>query len=247
MQLEQMQPDHLTEETVAEYLRDHPDFFLHRSELVDQLAISHQQKGAVSLVEVQMRRQRQRIEELEEEITQLMSLAAKNDRTFHLLMDLQQSLLRCHSFDDLAQSIEDYSQKIGLKSHLLLLNLPELRRLDIKRSISNETFKRFLTNHLNGKDAYLGRLRRKDRHDLFGRELFASEEMSELGSYVILPLVQRTPIGLLAFSSQEGGHFQPEMDTLFLRHLASLVTFMIRHIVLEPEEEMTTLSCANES
>ncbi|TVO37138.1 DUF484 family protein [Vibrio algivorus] len=239
-----MQADHLTAETVAEYLKDNPDFFLHRPELVDRLAISHQQQGAVSLVEVQMRRQRQRIEELEEDITQMMSLAAKNDRTFHQLMDLQKSLLACQSIEALDQEIMQYSRKIGLKSHLLLLD-----HVNSNWNLSHDTYQRFSTNHLNGKDAYLGRLNRQDRYALFGGDRFANNEMSELGSYVVLPLAAHSKkLGLLAFSSQEGGHFQPEMDTLFLRHLTELVTFMVQLLDEQMESNQPeTLSCANES
>lgn len=239
-----MQADHLTAETVAEYLKDHPDFFLHRPELVEKLAFSHHQQGAVSLVEIQMRRQRQRIEELEEEITHMMSLAAKNDRTFHQLMTLQQTLLTCSSLSSLDQHIQQYSQQVKLKSHLLLLNHD-----NSKWALDSETFTRFRTNHLNGKSAYLGRLNRQDRQALFGGDCFASNELSELGSYVILPLNQHQPMGLLAFSSQEGGHFQPEMDTLFLRHVAVLVTFMVQHLNQTTDEQTATkaLSCANES
>ena len=77
-----VEADALTAEVVAEYLRDNPDFFQDRKDLVDRLAINNVEQGAVSLVEIQLKRQRQRIEELEEEITGLMSLAANNDRTF---------------------------------------------------------------------------------------------------------------------------------------------------------------------
>lgn len=239
-----MQPDHLTAETVAEYLKDNPDFFQHRPELVERLSFSHQQQGTVSLVEIQMRRQRQRIEELEEEITHMMSLAAKNDRTFHQLMDLQKSLLACESIKVLAQSIMQYSYNIGLKSHLLLLE-----HSNSDWHLSRDTYQRFTTNHLNGKDAYLGRLNRQDRYALFGGDRFANNDMSELGSYVILPLTAHNePLGLLAFSSQEGGHFQPEMDTLFLRHLTELVAFMVKQLGEQAEpSDVNRLSCANES
>ncbi|HBV76531.1 MULTISPECIES: DUF484 family protein [Vibrio] len=239
-----MQPDHLTAETVAEYLKDNRDFFQERPELVERLSFSHQQQGAVSLVEIQMRRQRQRIEELEEDITQLMSLAAKNDRTFHQLMDMQQQLLACDSLFQLNELMTEHTQKMGLKAHLLLLN-----QVDNSWHLSSETYKRFLTNHLNGKDAYLGRLNRHDRHALFGGDRFAKDELAELGSYVVLPLHhQSSSLGLLAFSSQEGGHFQPEMDTLFLRHLSSLVAFLVANFDQEMiNQPVKTLNCANES
>lgn len=239
--------DNLTAEIVADYLKDHPDFFADRGRLLDRLSISHPQQGAVSLVEIQMRRQRQKIEELEEDITQLMSLAAKNDRTFHQLMDLQQQLLRCDSLTQLVEALDGYSNAIGLKSHIFLLD-----QNHNKWALESETYQRFMTNHLNGKQAYLGRLNRHDRHALFGGERFHNDELSELGSYVILPLVRKDALGLLAFSSQEGGHFQPEMDTLFLRHLCALVAFLVVSINENKEVESASvsvekLSCVNES
>ncbi|GAL16210.1 protein of unknown function DUF484 [Vibrio astriarenae] len=79
--MSQVEANALTAEVVTEYLRDHSDFFLSRPELVERLALPHQDQGAVSLVHVQLQRQRQRIEELEEEITALMSLARQNDQT----------------------------------------------------------------------------------------------------------------------------------------------------------------------
>ncbi|MBD1576433.1 DUF484 family protein [Vibrio sp. S11_S32] len=240
-----MAADNLTAEIVADYLKDHPDFFADRGRLLDRLSISHQQQGAVSLVEIQMRRQRQKIEELEEDITQLMSLAAKNDRTFHQLMDLQQQLLRCDSLSQLVTALDGYANNIGLKSHIFLLD-----QQYNKWALEAETHQRFITNHLNGKQAYLGRLNRNDRHALFGGDRFASDELSELGSYVILPLVRKESLGLLAFSSQEGGHFQPEMDTLFLNHLCALVAFLVVSITQEDDAEINSvekLSCVNES
>ncbi|MFV0488335.1 MAG: DUF484 family protein, partial [Vibrio fluvialis] len=59
--MSQLEADALTAEVVAEYLKDHPDFFSHRPDLVDRLALPHQEMGSVSLVHIQMARQRQRI------------------------------------------------------------------------------------------------------------------------------------------------------------------------------------------
>ncbi len=216
--MSQLEADALTAEIVAEYLKDHPDFFKHRPELVDRLALPNQQSGSVSLVHVQMSRQRQRIEELEEEITTLMSLAANNDRTFHEFMELQEQILKCTCLADVCGLIEDRARALNLTGYIRLLD-----NQDVNYSLTKEQWSRFSTNHFNGKSAYLGRLRKADRHLLFGEELFAPE----MGSYVVLPLIRRQPQGVLAFASEDGGHFQPSMDTLFLRHLAFVVSHLI--------------------
>ena len=210
--------DALTAQIVEDYLRDHPDFFVERPELVDRLSLPHQQMGSVSLVHIQLARQRQRIEELEEEITTLMSLAASNDKTFHEFMDLQDKLLHSESLVEAFAALQQMARQLGLTAFIRLLD-----PLDSEYAISREHWQRFAINHFNGKDAYLGRLRKADRNLLFGDD----ESAPELGSYVVLPLVKQHPLGILAFASDDGGHYQPCMDTLFLRHLALVLAHMI--------------------
>jgi len=213
-----IQADALTAEVVAEYLRDNPDYFIERPELVDRLSLPHQDLGAVSLVHVQMSRQRQRIEELEEEITALMSLAANNDKTFHEFMELQEQILQCTQSIDVVKAIEEKGKKLGLTAYVRLID-SEVPRYQL----SLEQYQRFATNHFNGKSAYLGRMRKTDRQALLGENTAAPE----MGSYVVLSLKKNGVQGILAFSSEDGGHFQPHMDTLFLRHLALVVSHLI--------------------
>jgi hypothetical protein len=211
------EPDSLTAEVVAKYLNDFPDFFLHRQNLVEKLTLPTQEQGAISLVEVQLQRQRQRIADLEEEITQLMSLASSNDRTFYEFMDLQEQVLKSNSISELIRKVSDKARELKLGSHILLKNSPNQ-----SHQISQENLQLFATNHFNGKEAYLGRLRKSDRELLFG-----DTPVPELGSYVVLPLRKATLLGVLVFSSEDGGHFQPHMDTLFLRHLSLVMSHLI--------------------
>ncbi|USD65367.1 DUF484 family protein [Vibrio sp. SCSIO 43136] len=228
--------DALTAEVVAQYLQDHPDFFQTRSELVSSLQIPHQQQGAVSLVEIQMRRQRQRIEELEEEITTLMSLAASNDRTFHDFMQLQEQILQCDYLEEAITCVTKTAVKLGLQGWVKLLDSAESRH-----QLSTETYQRFAMNHFNGKPAYLGRMKSADREALFG-----DERVPEMGSYVVLPMLSRQPfgkpLGLVAFASEDGGHFQPNMDTLFLRHLCLVLAHMVQILPWRREEKSAHVS-----
>lgn len=226
--MSQVEEDVLTAEVVAEYLSERPDFFNNRPELVDRLALTHQEQGSVSLVHVQMNRQRQRIAELEEDITALMSLAKSNDKTFHEFMSLQERILQCDSLLDAVKAIEEMAKSLGLVAYIRLFD-SELSYYKLKK----EDFQRFSTNHLNGKSAYLGRMRKVDRELLFGENTHAPE----MGSYVVLPLSGKSSQGILAFSSQDGGHFQPHMDTLFLRHLALVFSHLIQTLPWQNEQD----------
>ncbi|MEF1288695.1 DUF484 family protein [Vibrio sp. M260118] len=225
--MSQIEADALTAEVVAEYLSDNPDFFHHRRDLVDRLALPHQEQGAVSLVHVQMNRQRQRIEELEEEITALMSLAKNNDRTFHEFMELQEKILKCDCLLSVVKSIEEMAKSLNLVAYVRLFDCDSSYY-----SMSKEDYQRFATNHLNGKSAYLGRMRKVDREILFGE----NHHSPEMGSYVVLPLQKKATQGVLVFSSSDGGHFQPHMDTLFLRHLSLVLSHLIDSLPWQSEE-----------
>jgi uncharacterized protein YigA (DUF484 family) len=225
--LSQFEADNLTAEIVAQYLQEHPDFFNGREALIERLSLPHQQQGTVSLVGIQLKRQRDRIEDLEEEITTLMSLAARNDKTFYEFMSLQETLLKCSDFSSVIQAIRTTAHSLKLKSYIKLLNHEHS-----PHALSMDSWQRFSANHLNGKEAYLGRLRQADRDSLF-----ADDHAPELGSYVVLPLKRQFSQGILAFSSEDGGHFQPEMDTLFLRHLSYLVSYLSDNLVWHSHEE----------
>ncbi len=229
--MSQIEADALTAEIVAQYLAEHPDFFLHRRELVDRLSLPHHEQGAVPLALVQMNRQRRRIEELEEDITGLMSLAANNDKTFHEFMALQEQVLKCDALLPALKAIKAMAKDLNLVAYVRLLDSP-----DDKHRLSQEAHQRFSINHLNGKSAYLGRLRKADRHALFGE----NSPTPEMGSYVVLPLQKGKTLGLLAFSSEDGGHFQPHMDTLFLRHLALVLSHLIVTLPWQHVDERLT-------
>lgn len=222
----------LTAEAVAHYLHAHPDFFLTQPQLLDRLALPDAEQGAVSLVHVQMSRQRQRIDALEEEISALLSHASNNDRTFYEFMDLQEQLLKCGDLRQVIRAIESKAQQLGLTAYVRLLN-----QCDVSVQLKQEAYQRFASSHLNGKSAYLGRLRKVDRDALFG-EL----PVPEMGSYVVLPLVKQQPLGILAFSSEDGGHFQPDMDTLFLRHLSLVVAHLAQTLVWQSAHDNETHS-----
>ncbi len=58
---------------------------------------SSRTQGTVSLVERQLDRQRERIEQLEQEITELMGIASENERIFRVYADLYGELYGCQS------------------------------------------------------------------------------------------------------------------------------------------------------
>ncbi|MGB2078883.1 MAG: DUF484 family protein [Vibrio sp.] len=229
----------ITAQIVAEYLQNHPDIFIQQPQLLENIAIPHQDLGTVSLVSAQMKQLRARIADLEEELTQFMGLAAKNDRTFMDLMALQQTLLKCKTIEDVERSLQDYAKTLQLSAHLGVLE-----QEGQVWHLTPQLYQRVKSHYLAGRDAYLGRLNQADQQAMLGKRLRDAKLFAELGSCVILPLSNQTQIGLLCFYSQNAGYFQPHMDTLFLQHVASVAAYVIESILrnqVSTEETYTQL------
>ena len=68
----------MTEQDIADYLKNHPDFFIHRPELLQQLTIPHShEEGTISLVEAQLAQQREQIKTLTQLLEKFHLLAIK--------------------------------------------------------------------------------------------------------------------------------------------------------------------------
>ncbi|UJF19410.1 DUF484 family protein [Vibrio sp. SS-MA-C1-2] len=213
--LEPHQLAQLNEEMIVEYLMNHPDFFARYPDVVASLQISHQQRGAISLVELQQERLRIRISELEEEVTQFMSIASTNDRLFALLAETQQQLFTTTNLHEIDKVLTQLADKLNLTAAIVLFDAPVAEyRLD-RNEYQTLKATRFPQNAL-----YLGRLRQREASLFF-------DDSVEFGSAALLPLGHKQELGIMAFYSPDGAHFQPNMDTLFLAQLASVVSYLI--------------------
>ncbi|MCH8538575.1 MAG: DUF484 family protein [Alkalimonas sp.] len=195
---------------VVDHLQQHPDFFLQYPQLLAELRLPHQQKGSISLVERQLELQREKIHALEEEITRLMGIARHNEVIFRALNQLHVDLMQCQDADDLQQHLATFCQAMpGVHACRLFTFLDE----DTKPGFQD--FELLLSRRLNHRQLYLGRLNQEEQKLLFPATIHS----------VALQLikVQDKPLALLAFGSEQDDHFQPEMDNLFLDHLAELV------------------------
>lgn len=195
---------------VADHLQHHPDFFMQHPRLLAELRLPHQQKGSVSLVERQLELQREKIHALEEEITRLMGIARHNELIFRALNQLHVELMQCQNANELQQHLSSFCQAMpGVHACQLFCFM------DDSNKPNYQAFELLLNRRLNKGNLYLGRLNKEEQQHIFPSSIHS----------VALQLitVQDKPLALLAFGSEQDDHFQPEMDNLFMEHLAELV------------------------
>lgn len=201
---------------VLAYLTRYPEFFLHHGALLDGIRIPHERKGAISLVERQLERQRERIEQLEQGITTLMGIASENERIFRVYADLYGELYGCRSLAEVSAVLDKaFVQRLRLSGQRLWLNPkkcppsgPALGFLAQGKALDP-----LLGQRLAGTGYYFGRLSQSEQQVLFGGEVLASS----------VALMRLGDLGVLAFASADPGHFTPDSDTLLLDQLGRIL------------------------
>ena len=204
------------EACVLEYLARYPEFFQRHATVLDRIRLPHERKGSVSLVERQLDRQRERIEQLEQEITELMGIASENERIFRIYADLYGDLYSCQTLFEMSavmgktfvQRLRLTGLRLWLNPKKFLLSGPEARFL-----AEGKQLEQLLGQRLPGQDYYFGRLSQSEKQTLFGHDVLVNS----------VALMRIGDLGVLAFASSDPSHFTPHNDTLLLGQLGRLL------------------------
>ncbi len=211
----------LTEQMVEDYLSDHPEFFAERTQLLMSLKLPHQQRGAVSLVERQQELQRNRVAQLEEEITQLMSIARQNEAIFMAFSALYKEVIDCDSRDSLIDVIQSTMKEKLNVQRVKFYNKQELVDEIADGDKYAEAVKGIIDRRLEG-GFYFGRMT-KSELDL----LFDEQHGDPVRSVAVMVVGEGDQRGVILFGSKDESHYFPGMDTLLLSELGTLITCML--------------------
>lgn len=85
---------------VADFLRESPDFFARNPQILMDIEVPHQQRGAVSLVERQVQIQRERFNHLQQRLDDIVEVAHQNNSLADLLHDYSVGLMSAGSLDE---------------------------------------------------------------------------------------------------------------------------------------------------
>ncbi|MCW8091066.1 DUF484 family protein [Alteromonas sp. ASW11-130] len=205
--------DAVKAEDVRNYLLKHPEFFNQHPDLLERLRIPHQQKGSVSLVELQSEQYRKKLRQLNYKLNQLIGVAKQNEKIYRVYTDLNVQLLTCKSVADIQLKLEDVLQdQLDLAAVVIKMfkgphALPELQ----KKLITEKRFKQT--------PFFFGRLSQHEKQLLF------SDQPAE--SVALISLGRKNDLGLVGVSSADATHFTPDMDTLLLKQLQQVLNIVI--------------------
>ncbi|MDL4913265.1 MAG: DUF484 domain-containing protein [Enterobacterales bacterium endosymbiont of Blomia tropicalis] len=210
----------LDDQAVSDYLRQHPDFFIRNARQVEQMAVPHPVRGSVSLVEWHMARQRNHIQQLEEEITLLMEQATNNHQLFDRLLSLQGHLAAADSLQEMLNRLHRWARELGLAGANVRLFSDKWHvgapSDFIQLGLSRQVFEPLRIQRFGNAHHYLGSLN--------GPELLLLlPQAKAIGSVAMSLMGDNGDLGVLIFSSRDSQHYQSGMGTLLLQHLAQMM------------------------
>ncbi|WP_439257661.1 DUF484 family protein [Lonepinella sp. BR2271] len=225
------------EQQVVNFLQKTPHFFAQHLDLLDNLVIPHAQKGSLSLVEMQLERQREQIKTLQAELAIFQNLAHQEQDIFFALMPLQKKLACTETLEQGVEVLNQWAKKFDLQQVKLLLFRDKWQGEQIGENywLDRKGFEWIRLERFGLRRFYLGELSNREKSLLF----FLDE--LPVGSVACCLLGvkpnQHQANGILLFSARDTQHFYNGQDTAFLSHLVNIVELHLHRWLFACEKE----------
>ncbi|HEY5623564.1 MAG TPA: DUF484 family protein [Gammaproteobacteria bacterium] len=231
--MSQQKPEALVEETfsdndVVDYLLEHPDFFDRNPGLLMDLEVAHETGGtAISLIERQIMLLRQRANDLERQLKDLVAVAKLNDALVEKIHRLSIQLM---TTPDIGQRIEmlETCLREGFRAERAALVLFAPLPGDVA---AGEGFLKIVERSDGGLKPFAsflksarprcGIIRERQKTFLF------EDNAGEISSAALVPLGRRAEHGFLVIGSRDPDYFNPGKSMDFLTRLGELVTVAV--------------------
>ncbi len=223
-----LKPEAIDEQTITQYLQQHPDLFDRHPQLLTRLRLQHPRHGTtISLIERQVEVLREKHAALEQKLAEFVRVARDNDSLVDKIHRFTRRLLRTTTRAQALTQIESSLREDFDAYHtVLVLQVPKgtasapsgdsasnfLREV----ATDNPIFKSFESLFSNARPR-CGQVRDSQRDFLFGTEA------ADIGSVALIPLTAMTPPGLLVLGSVDRDRFHPGMSVEFLSRMAELI------------------------
>lgn len=210
-------------EEVAEYLKQHSEFFEQYADLLAEIFIPHPHGGrAIAISERQIVTLREKNKQLESKLGELIRFGEENDAIGEKVHRMCLALIRAQDLDSLLDAVYYNLREDFAVPHAAIRiwganqpSLPECGQVSGELKLFAES----LANPSCGARAMF------ESADWFG------EDGPRLRSFAFVPLRGSQTLGLLALASEDPQRFYPEMGTLYLKRLGDLITAALaRHL-----------------
>jgi uncharacterized protein YigA (DUF484 family) len=213
----------LSEEVVAHYLQQHPEFFTHHENLLATMKIPHISGTAISLIERQLAVLREENQQLQRRLDKLVKIAQENEELNGRIQHLIAALASTTGVDEFFKVLyttltnEFNTQAVTIRwFELPSSNLAQRQEFKEYDAQVFALFENFLENSL----PVCGQLTTERVEYLFPN--------NNIVSAVLLPLGRPKPQGILAMGSHDISRFHASMGTELLQYMADLISYLLK-------------------
>ena len=210
-----------TEEAVVRFLREDPGFLRRHPELLEVLEVAQGVRGAVSLLEFQARRLRERNDRLRAQQARLIEAARRNEDLGNRLHELALALMEAEDAEDVVAVAREH---LRAQCAIAAMNLRLWCRGDPGRGLSFTLPEAQVQHGL----AELLRERRVLFVDPAHDAVRALLGEASVRSAVLVPMADGHWKGVLALGSEDPSRFRDGMGTLFVSQLGALLGRALR-------------------
>jgi uncharacterized protein YigA (DUF484 family) len=211
----------LTDAEVIQYLRDNPDFFIAKDDVLSELRIPHNSGQATSLIERQLAVYRERNVELRQRLTDLLENARRNDKLFGKTKRLVVALIDAKNWIDIEVALDDSLRQDFNVDHWSLLYFSEEQLDHPLRSINDKDKQREIHRLFKGHRAFCGQLTDETM------DLLLDEHHSSAESIAAAQIRNGKQTGVLCVASDDPKFYRSSMDTLFLDYIADVLGLIL--------------------
>ena len=217
----------LSEDSISDYLKRHPDFFERHGSLVLGLKLPHRTGGAsISLVERQVSMLRQRNGQLERQLKDLVAVAKQNDALVEKIHQLCLKLMRAPNLGLRLEQLETGLREDFAAERAVLVLFPAapegaVREGFVRRLGADDVDVRPFAAFLRAAKPRCGPLRDRQKN-LFDRDA------DEISSAAFVPLGPESRLGFLIIGSRDPDHFHPGKRMDFLARLGEVLAVALR-------------------
>lgn len=217
----------LSEDSIADYLKSHPDFFERHPALVLGLKLPHRAGGAsISLVERQVSLLRQRNAQLERQLKDLVAVAKQNDALVEKIHQLCLKLMRAPTLPARLAELETGLREDFAAERAVLVLFPEapaeaMHEGFVRRMSADDADVRPFATFLRAAKPRCGPLRDRQKN-IFDRDA------DSVSSAALVPLGPESRLGFLIIGSRDPDHFHPGKRMDFLARLGEVLAVAIR-------------------
>ena len=205
----------MTPEAVANYLKQHPEFFEQHADFLSTVSIPHPHGGrAISISEHQILTLREKGRQLEGKLRELVGFGEENDAIGEKMHRLTLGLVAARDAEAVIEALYFNLREDFAVPHTVLRLWPhgahpQRPEFDAVSAEARDFAENLANPYCNA-------------HAMADTAAWFGEEASRLRSFAYVAVKSSRTLGLLALASEDPQRFYPEMGTLYLKRLGGL-------------------------